>query len=65
MMLWDLDEVAEGPLILHPADISYPLLVLFVARYLQCVEVDDQTRGLMKGMLFAFVILLSILYVFS
>ena len=31
-MLWDLHEVEEGPFILHPMDISHPLLVLLVAR---------------------------------
>jgi len=65
MMLWDLDEVAEGPLILHPADISHPLLILFVAGYLQCVEAHDQNRGLIKGMLFIYVVMMSILYVFT
>ena len=63
-MLWDLPEVAEGAFIWHPMDFSHLLLVLLVARYLQRVEADDQTRGLIKGFLFVLVLMLSITYVF-
>jgi len=65
LMLGDLSEVVEGPLILHPVDISHPLLALLVARYLQCAEGNDQARGLIKGMLFMFVMMMSVMYVFS
>jgi len=64
-MLWDLQEVEQGPFILHPMDISHPLLVLLVATYLYRIETDDQARGLIKGMLVAVVMMLSIMYVFG
>lgn len=64
-MLWDLQEVEEGPFILHPMDISHPLLVLLVARYLHRAEIDDQTRGLTKGLLAAVVMMLAIMYAFG
>ena len=63
MMLWDLSELAEGPFVFHPLDMSQPLLVLLVARYLHCVEADDQTR-LIGGLLFVLVIMLAITYTF-
>jgi len=62
MMLWDLSEVAEGPLVLHPVDISHLLLPLLVFRYLQCLEADDQARGLIEGMLFVVVLMLAVMY---
>lgn len=63
MMLGDLSELAAGPLILAPVDISHPLLILLVARYLHCVEGDADSRGLIKGVLCALVLMFSIMYV--